>query len=653
MIYHCCEDRRRAAVARHPTLNGIDFLEVVDSDAATPADRQLILRLRLIKPLGPVTIGPGNVAIAGGDRIRDIAVVAVTASTGSADVEVRVDRWGDFSEYTLRLIELANGDEVPLTGFDAPLSQVGFTFKAECPSDADCARGCDCAAAVAAGADHEIDYLTKDYQGFRQLMLDRITALNPDWTERHTADFAVSLVELLAYVGDHLSYAQDSIATEAYLATARRRVSVRRHARLVDYRIDDGAAARVLVHVLVADGAGTVTLPATPDLMHAAPVPGQAAVLPVRFLTRNPARAQPTPVIDPSAAEFAEAVAAGVAVFELAEPADRTLHEAHNEISLYTWGGEQCCLPQGATRATLAGDKSTLRVGDVVVFAEKKGPETGLPADADRTHRHPVRLTEVTLTSDPVAGYLDGEPDGGAPPPPVTEIVWDPADALPFPLCISAEVGGDLVSDVSVAYGNIVVADHGLTLPAAEPLPDVPASTLTRALASSPGHCAGQADDTRRYVPPRYRPRLDRGPLTWCSRVTLAATAGGTSGDDFAPYDPSAPAANMVSGAAVARPALLVTEPGGQRWSVQPDLLASDPGAADLVVEVDDDALAEAAFRRRQLRPPPHGGHHLVRALPDRQWPRRKHRRRRHPPDGDPGVRYRLGHQPRRRLGWA
>src|SRR5439155_15441079 len=130
---------------------------------------------------------------------------------------------------------------------------------------------------------------------------------------------------------------------------------------------------------------GTVTLPATPDLMRAAPAPGQAAVLPVRFLTRNPARAQPTPVIDPSAAEFTEAVAAGVAVFELAEPTDRTLHEAHNEIDLYTWGGEQCCLPRGATRATLAGDLSTLRVGDVVVFAETKGPETGLPADADRT----------------------------------------------------------------------------------------------------------------------------------------------------------------------------------------------------------------------------------------------------------------------------
>src|SRR2546427_6685807 len=46
--------------------------------------------------------------------------------------------------------------------------------------------------------------------------------------------------ELLAYVGDYLSYQQDAVATEAYLGTARRRVSVRRHARLVDYLVHDG-----------------------------------------------------------------------------------------------------------------------------------------------------------------------------------------------------------------------------------------------------------------------------------------------------------------------------------------------------------------------------------------------------------------------------
>jgi hypothetical protein len=50
---------------------------------------------------------------------------------------------------------------------------------------------------------------------------------------------------MLAYAADQLSYYQDAVATEAYLGTARRRTSARRHARLVDYFMHDGANARL------------------------------------------------------------------------------------------------------------------------------------------------------------------------------------------------------------------------------------------------------------------------------------------------------------------------------------------------------------------------------------------------------------------------
>ena len=52
-------------------------------------------------------------------------------------------------------------------------------------------------------------------------------------------------------MGDYLSYYQDATATEAYLGTARQRVSVRRHARLLDYAMHDGCNARVWVQVRV------------------------------------------------------------------------------------------------------------------------------------------------------------------------------------------------------------------------------------------------------------------------------------------------------------------------------------------------------------------------------------------------------------------
>jgi hypothetical protein len=75
-------------------------------------------------------------------------------------------------------------------------------------------------------------------------MFDRLAITLPDWTEQHVPDVFVTLVELLAYIGDDLSYYEDAVATEAYLQTARQRISVRRHARLVDYRLHEGCHAR-------------------------------------------------------------------------------------------------------------------------------------------------------------------------------------------------------------------------------------------------------------------------------------------------------------------------------------------------------------------------------------------------------------------------
>ena len=63
------------------------------------------------------------------------------------------------------------------------------------------------------------------------------------------ADLGVVLAELIATVGDHLSYQQDAVATEAYLDTARSRVSLRRHALLVDYRVHDGCNARTWIRL--------------------------------------------------------------------------------------------------------------------------------------------------------------------------------------------------------------------------------------------------------------------------------------------------------------------------------------------------------------------------------------------------------------------
>ena len=225
MIYFCCDDeRRRAAVRSHASLNGIDFLEVSDEPQDHLADRQRFLFVHFIKAVAHGTLEVENVRIEGGERIRDITVSSVASGQSSSPPQganvlvVEASERGDFSTYTLRLVTDDDNDNPP-DGFDPILSSVEFTFKVNCPTEFDCKPQRQCA--TEPRKNPEINYLAKDYESFRQLMLDRMSLLVPQWSERSPADLGIALVELLAYVGDYLSYQQDAVATESYLNTAR------------------------------------------------------------------------------------------------------------------------------------------------------------------------------------------------------------------------------------------------------------------------------------------------------------------------------------------------------------------------------------------------------------------------------------------------
>jgi uncharacterized phage protein gp47/JayE len=101
---------------------------------------------------------------------------------------------------------------------------------------------------VSTGRRPIIDYVTKDYDGFRQAMLNQIPLLLPNWTDRSETDFGIVLIELFAYVADILSYYQDRVANEAYLDTATQRRSVTELLRLIDYQIGPGLAASAYIH---------------------------------------------------------------------------------------------------------------------------------------------------------------------------------------------------------------------------------------------------------------------------------------------------------------------------------------------------------------------------------------------------------------------
>ena len=563
MLYFCCDEYRRAAVKAHGSLNGIDFLEV-DPD-------QKSLYVHFIKNLDSNALIKENIRIEGGERIRNISIDNITID--SKILTVRVKEPGDFSTYTLRLV---SDESNPLNKFDSLLKAVEFYFKVNCPSDFDCRKERICPTELVKKP--EIDYLAKDYDSFRQLMLDRMAVLMPQWRERNAADLGIVLVELLAYVGDYLSYQQDAIATESYLGTSRRRISVRRHARLVDYFMHNGCNARVWVQVRVKDDVADneeVLLKKGTQLFTT--IPGIEKRIP-----------PPTPT-QPSLT-YTQALNAGPEVFETMHEA--TLFKPHNQLNFYTWGARECCLPKGATRATLRGEYLNLKIGDVLIFAEVIDPLTGKSEDADISHRHAVRLTEVTFNEDPLGGRFPDPENGNDDPVAVTEIAWDAEDALPFPLCISAitdkEHGEVYKENVSVAFGNIVLADYGQTKD--EFVGIVPPPTLFRVpVASKESRCQKIPSDP---ILPRFYPRLKEAPLTHA--VPYNSTASAYSTMHWLVKD--------------AIPEILLTSKLHNQtdaWDAKRDLLNSNADSREFVVEVEADGKTYLRFgdNKNGLRP--------------------------------------------------
>jgi hypothetical protein len=586
----CRTERRRYQVRKSEDLNGLDYIEVLEDGS---------LRVFFLKR-PPQNLTPDNIRIEGGVRVTGIKAVKIRFCRQLHDdrddcMQVFVERTGDFSTYRLCLVEPcqdAGGKKTkPLSGFDVRYSCASFRFCSENASDLDCKQTSVCL--PPARTEPEINYLAKDYGSFRRLMLDRLAVLMPDWQERHEADLQVALVEVLAYFGDRLSYYQDAVATEAYLGTARQRISVRRHVRLVDYHMHEGCNARTFVQVRT-------------NMDH---VKLALADFVVATRLSDPGLSQRAVM---TWTELENIAAASYEVFQPVVLSDAvvTFWQSHNEIRFYTWGDRECCLPRGATSATLidpapavpvpipavpapvvsaAARYATpaehcepeppalppcqepergelglhLKVGDILIFEEVMGPLTGLPQDADPGHRHAVRLTRVRRGTDKLYNQ------------PIVDIEWSREDALPFPLCLSSrtdsEHGCKPLPFVSVALGNIVLVDHGR--PASETLP-LP-GTETEVCG-----CAGDfrpADPVLRIKP--YDPQLAYGPLTWTGPL-----AAGASATALRQQDPR-----------TARPVVALGG-DGPVWQPRYDLLGSGPTDRHFVVETDNAEIAHLRF---------------------------------------------------------
>ncbi len=302
----------------------------------------------------------------------------------------------------------------------------------------------------------DYDTLARDYTALRAMLLERLQVHDPGADESQ-ADLTVTLIELMAHLGDLLAYRQDRAATESWLPTARRRSSATRHARLVDFAVPPAASAETTVQVYV-------------EHWSRGPGDSKFKVRPGDTATDSPG--EPTP---------------DAAHFTLETDRNVTVRSSHGEVALYDWNEPNAVLTAGATSAVLVrpipGEtvklEKWLPAGSLLGFevvapgppgeqekwarrdpdanwppSDGSGSQTRLPLAS-----HPaqvVRVTQVVPFTDPLSPGL-----------PLIRVFWDAADALRRPVPVSVHTSGG-TPRVGVARLGLLPAHHGLCVDGVE-----------------------------------------------------------------------------------------------------------------------------------------------------------------------------------------
>ena len=455
-------EQRRAVLLARPDLNGIDRVEV---DAVRPPDPERLLhpagasgerrkpgrhRGRL-RPLGP--------AIAHRDRGRDADRRGEDrhgdpeAQRGrNAVLEVVTDRPGDFSVYTLRI------DGVP--ALDRYFAAIRFSFMAACPIDVDCRHVVPCEPRLLDGAAPRLHG-----QGLRQLPADAArpaAAAEPGLgraqpvRSRHRAARAARVRGRPPLVfpgrGRQRGLSRDGPAADLG-------APARPAHRLPDAR----RAERVGVRPLGVNAACTVAQGTKVVTRIVAPLVG-AVVAPDREMDDAAITAEASRPIRRCRRRSSSKPRTG------RRSTRRTTRSSSTPGATTT-----AACPAGITEAYLFAAPNGVNVvrpaiaaGDALLFEEIRDPLRARGRWPTRRIARSSSSTDVAEHRDPLfqptllAGVL--RPRRRRPPLPLLRVRWGRADALRFPLCLSArppDVG--LVRNVSVARGNIVLADHGLT----------------------------------------------------------------------------------------------------------------------------------------------------------------------------------------------
>ena len=401
-------------------LHLVALLAEIAADAAPAVRTAQIFRIR------------GGQRIAAGPLPGQVHAVAVSALDAQR-LLLRVEPVGDYSTYTLDLVWDASR-------IDPFFASLGFKFRPGCFSN-DCAPQ-QPGKPLAPGP--QTDYLARDYESFRHVLMTAMAQRVPGWQSTSEADFDQVLIDLFAAAGDELADYQDRVMSEAYLATTRSRISLARHARLVDYHLHQGQQASTWLALEILPG----TAPFRLDAQQLVTWTGAQTPLPesVFFATREHWR----------------------------DAAEReTFDPLFNQLHLHTWRRAQPALGAGSTSADLvsaqlgAGLLEASALRDAVhsgalrrlLVSERLNPRTGRVPGRDPARRQLLHL--MAGATGPQAAQLIHDLVTNTF---VVRLHWREADALQRDYSFTSLCDGTPVDNVSVFHGNLVRVHAGAPL---------------------------------------------------------------------------------------------------------------------------------------------------------------------------------------------
>src|SRR5690606_13700548 len=216
------DDRLTLLVGQTPpaALTGIDFIKITDPDLQTVLDVYFLVDPDdVIEDVeDPLFDGTPDFDItwlriwapSGGRTVFEPTIndAEWTTANGRNVLRITVEQPGDHSLYRLHI----NHPRV-----DYHFNNVEFSFKQGCPSTLDCKQVPVDESCPDDDDDLPLDHTARDFLSIRRDLLDYAEQKFPDWTHHSDADVGVMMIELMAALGDELSYVQDRFVREGKL----------------------------------------------------------------------------------------------------------------------------------------------------------------------------------------------------------------------------------------------------------------------------------------------------------------------------------------------------------------------------------------------------------------------------------------------------